>query len=67
METRYRLVVNGGKRPALPIDRVQGDGTALDTVRYRPTYKQKAFKKITKKLAEAEEYVQFVRKKKNLE
>ena len=51
----------------LPIDRVRGDGTALDTVRYRPTYKQKAFKKVSKKLAEAEEYVQFVRKKKNLE
>lgn len=40
-----------------------GEGTALDTVKHRPSYRLKVLKKITRALAEAEEWKEFAEKK----
>lgn len=57
---RYSL----SDRPPLEIDNLDGDGTALNTVRKRPGHKTKIFKQTSRRLAEAEEWLEFVRKKK---
>lgn len=63
----HRIIVNPehyiAPRPILPVDSLEGDGDARDTVRKRPPQKWKTTKKITRKLKEAEEWVWYIQKK----
>lgn len=55
-----------GNRPHLPVDDLEGEGTALDTVHRRPGFIFKTYKKISKKVQEAEEWVDFIQKKQGI-
>lgn len=52
-----------GERPELPVDALDGEGSAKDTVRGKPSQKTKTVKKVKKSLALMEEWVDFVTKK----
>lgn len=54
------------ERPPLRIDELEEDGTALDTVSGRPSHKFKVYKRVKKKLAEAETWVKFIQDKKGI-
>ena len=50
-------------RGELDIDCVEEDGTALDVVPKKPSYKWKTMKKVKRRLAEMEELHEWIRKK----
>lgn len=50
-------------RGELEIDYIEEDGTALDTVLKKPSYKWKTMKKVRRRLAEMEELHEWIRKK----
>lgn len=50
-------------RPALPIDNLEEDGTALDTVHHSVTYRLKMYRQTRRRLAEMEELRTFAREK----
>ena len=52
-----------GTRPRLHIDEVYENGTVLDTVRERPSYRTRLIKKTKRKLQEAEELRAFLERK----
>lgn len=50
-------------RPHLPVDDVEEDGTVFNVVKRRPSYRFKVAKKAAKRVAETEEWIDFLRKK----
>lgn len=50
-------------RPHLPVDDVEEDGTAKDTVKHRPSYKYKTYKRVERKLQDLESWVKFIQDK----
>lgn len=52
---RVKEGVTVAVRPDLEIDLVEGDGTAKDSVRYRPPHKYRVSKKVDKRLKQMEE------------
>ena len=50
-------------RPRLAIDYQEGDITVFDTARFKPTQRTRAIKRSKRRLAEAEEWIDFIRKK----
>ena len=50
-------------RGSLPIDEVEGDGTALDTAPNRPPYKWRTYKQVKRRIAEMEELHDWIEKK----
>lgn len=51
------------QRPELPIDQVEEGGTALDTVRVKPSYRFRTYKKVKRKLKEMEELHEWIEEK----
>lgn len=51
-------------RPRLPIDELEGDGDARNTAKGRPSQKTRTYKQVSRRLAEAEEWIDFIQKKK---
>lgn len=52
-------------RPHLKIDELDGDGSVLDTVKRRPSQKFQTYKRAGKRLAEMEEWVEYIKSKGN--
>lgn len=50
-------------RPALKIDELEEDGTALDTVRRRPSQRSRAIKQAVKQVMAAEGWVEYFNNK----
>lgn len=50
-------------RPRLPIDAVDGDGTVLDVMKTKPSYKYSTFKKVSRQIQDAEVLKQFAESK----